>query len=190
MRIVLKREKLAYVIIEPLLESPAVDAYESVQRAYQKCLVDNAREVLTIHTSMSLEFQKQYKTVDAYSIACHLREHYNEQASIERFKVYKLLFGSKMEVRVMLYASKMYKHIKRLDELGYWIDLELGIDLILARLPDSFTQFVLDYGMDHIISTLPDLIDVLKKVEGKMVKKKGKKTILKETCFYFGQVGH
>ena len=157
MRIVLKREKLAYVIIEPLLESPAVDAYESVQRAYQKHLIDSARAVLIIHTSMALEFQKQYKTVDAYSISRHLKEHYNEQASIESFKVSKLLFGSKMEVGAFLmqYALKMYKHIKRLDELGYWIDLKLGIDLILARLPDGFTQFVLDYGMDHIISTIP-----------------------------------
>ena len=30
LRIVLKREKLAYVIIEQLLESPAIDALESV----------------------------------------------------------------------------------------------------------------------------------------------------------------
>ena len=35
LRIVLKREKLAYVNIEPLLESPAADAPESVQRAYR-----------------------------------------------------------------------------------------------------------------------------------------------------------
>ena len=76
---------------------------------------------LIIHTSMSPEFQKQYKVVDAYSIVRHLREHYNEQASIERFKVSKLLFGSKMEERTspMQYALKMYKHIDRLDQLGY-----------------------------------------------------------------------
>ena len=70
-------EKLAYVIIEPLLESLDVDAPENVQRAYQKRLVDSARARLIIHTSMSLEFQKQYKIVDAYSIIRHLREHYN-----------------------------------------------------------------------------------------------------------------
>ena len=84
----------------------------------------------------------------------------------------------------------MYKHIKRLDQLGYWIDLELSIDLILARLHDSFAQFVLDYGIDHIISTIPELIDVLKIAKGKMAEKKGKETDPKETCFYCGQVGH
>ena len=47
---------------------------------------------------MSYEFHKQYKTMDAYSIVRHIREHYKEQGSVERFKVSKLLFGSKMEV--------------------------------------------------------------------------------------------
>ena len=121
LRIVLKRKRLAYVIIESLLESPTVDAPESIQRAYQKHLVDSARVGLIIHISMLPEFQKQYKTMDAYSIVCHLRGHYNEQASIERFKVSKLLFCSKMEVGTspMQHALKMYEHIKRLDQLGY-----------------------------------------------------------------------
>ena len=74
--------------------------------------------------------------------------------------------------------------------MGYWIDLELCIDLILAKLPDIFAQFVLDYGMDYIISTMPELIDVLKIAEGKMAEKKGKETTLKETSFYCDQVGH
>ena len=97
LRIVLKRERLAYVLVEPLPQSPTVDAPESVQRAYRNCLVDSARAGLIIYTSMSPEFQKHYKTMDAYSIVRHLREHYNKQARTERFKVSELLFGSKME---------------------------------------------------------------------------------------------
>ena len=73
----------------PLPESPTADAHESVQRAYQKCLVYIERAGLIIHTSMSLEFKKQYKTMDAFSIVRHLREHYNEHAETERFKVSK-----------------------------------------------------------------------------------------------------
>ena len=84
----------------------------------------------------------------------------------------------------MQYALKMYKHNERLDQLGYWIDLELSIDLILVKLPDSFSH------MDHIKFTILELIDVLKIAERKMVEKKGKETTPKETCFYCGQVGH
>ena len=97
LRILLKRERLAYVLVEPLPQSPVVDASESIQRAYHKHLVDIAKEGLIILTSMSSELQKQYKTMDAYSIVRHLRELYNEQARTERFKVSKLLFGSNMK---------------------------------------------------------------------------------------------
>ena len=44
--------------------------------------------------------------------------------------------------------------------------------------------------MDHVISTIPELIDVLKIAEGKMAEKKGKETAPKETCFNCGQVSH
>ena len=43
LRIVLKRERLAYVLLEPLPQSPVVDAFERVQRAYKKHLVDSVR---------------------------------------------------------------------------------------------------------------------------------------------------
>ena len=36
------------------------------------------------------------------------------------------------------YALKMYEHIERLDQLGYWMDFELSLNLILARLPNGF----------------------------------------------------
>ena len=146
---------------------------------------------------MSIEFQKRYKIEDAYSIVRHLREHYNENAAFKGFKVTRLLFKSKIEVgsSPVQYALQMYNHIKRLDQLGNWMDPELSIDLILAKLLDSFTQFALDYEMVHKIRTIPELINVLKMAEGKMVKKKGKETTPKETslkgiCFHYGQVGH
>ena len=86
------------VITEPIPGSPTADAPKSVKRAYKKRLVDSVRAGLIIHTSMSPEFQKRYKTEDADSIVRHLREHYNKQVAIEGFKVTRLLFGSKMEV--------------------------------------------------------------------------------------------
>ena len=41
-----------------------------------------------------------------------------------------------------------------------------------------------NYRMGCIISTIPELIDVLKIAEGKFFEKKGKETTEKETCFY------
>ena len=59
LRIVLKEEKLAYVIPKPIPKSPTTDAPKSVQKTYKKHLVDSVRVGLFIHTSMSHEFQKR-----------------------------------------------------------------------------------------------------------------------------------
>ena len=51
---------------------------------------------------------------------------------------------------------------ERLNQLDYWMDFELRVDMILASLLDSFAQFVLDYRMNYIVSTIPELINLLK----------------------------
>ena len=124
---------------------------------------------------MSHEFQKLYKTVDAYSIVLHLRELYNVQARTKRVKVSKLFSGSKMEERTspMQHALKIYEYIESLNQLGYWMDFELSIDLILASLPNSFANFVLDYRMNYIMSTIPDLMNLRKITDGKLAEKEG-----------------
>ena len=59
----------------------------------------------------------------------------------------------------------MNGYIIRLDRLGFGMDYELSIDLILAGLPNSFSQFVLNYRMNDKETTKPELINLLKKVE-------------------------
>ena len=115
--------------------------------------------------------------MDAYSIVRHLREHYNEQVRIERFKVTELLFSSKMEEGTSLvqHALKMYEHIERLNQLGYGIDFELSVYSILASLPDSFVQFVIDYRMNYIVSTMSELVNVLKIAKENWLRRKEKR---------------
>ena len=80
----------------------------------------------------------------------------------------------------------MYEYIERLNQLGYLMEFELSVDLILASLPNSFTWFVLGYRMNNIMSTIPNLINLLKLAEGKLAEKKAKETTPKETCFHCG----
>ena len=115
--------------------------------------------------------------MDTNSIVFHLRELNNEQARTERFKVSELLFGSKIEegTYVMQYALNMYELIERLNQLGYCIDFELSVDLILSSLLDSFAQFVLDYKKNNIMSAIPNLINLLKIAEGNWLRRKLKR---------------
>ena len=44
--------------------------------------------------------------------------------------------------------------------------------------------------MNNIMSTILDLINLLKIAKGKLVEKKAKETAPEETYFYYGQVGY
>ena len=166
--------------------------------------------------------QKQHEAMTAYDIVAHLKELFHEQARSESIEVSKMLFRSRMQEGTSLvqYALKIHGYIVRLDQLGFDMDNELSIDLILVGLPDSFAQLVLNYRMNDKESTIPELINLLKTVEptlvkegktvvlvnssssknkkkrkitkqkGEAAKKKVKETSSKGTCFHFGKEGH
>ena len=75
-----------------------------------------------------------------YDIIVHLMELFHEEEKSERFEVSKLFFPSKMQegTSPVHYALKMNGYIARLDKLGFDMDHELSIDLILAGLPNNF----------------------------------------------------
>ena len=52
------------------------------------------------------------------------------------------------------------------------MDGELNQDLILQSLPESFSQFVLNYHMNKLNSSLPELLNILKIVESHIKKDK------------------
>ena len=97
---------------------------------------------------MSQGLQKQHEAMTTYDTVAHLKELFHEQGRSERFEVSKLLFRSRMQegTSSVQYALKMHWYIVRLDKLGFGMDNELSIDLILAGLPDSFRSLCLTTG--------------------------------------------
>ena len=71
----------------------------------------------------------------------------------------------------------MIGYIKSLSKLGFPLSQELATDVILQSLPDSYNQFVLNFNMNEIGKTLPQLLSMLRTAEGNM-KKVGPKPIL------------
>ncbi|XP_074574077.1 uncharacterized protein LOC141830571 [Curcuma longa] len=158
LRIVLKTEKLAYVLDDLLPTSLADDATDDQKLAYQKHLADSELASCIMLASMSPDLQKQHEHMDAYTIVFHLRELFDEQARSERFDVSKLLFRSRMQegTSAVQHVLKMYGYIERLGTLGFAMDHELSIDLILHSLPDSHSHFVMNYRQQ--LSTTPTTI--------------------------------
>ncbi|KAJ8751580.1 hypothetical protein K2173_016826 [Erythroxylum novogranatense] len=163
LRIVLRSEELGYILDVPLPDPPAADASDEDQKAYRKHLKDSDMATCIMLASMSPELQKQHESMDAHTIVFHLRELFDEQARSERFETSRLLFTTKMTPgsSAVQYALKMNGYIERLAVLGFVMDYELSVDLILVGFSDSYSQFVLNYRMNQISTTILELINLL-----------------------------
>ena len=70
----------------------------------------------------------------------------------------------------------MIKDIEEPQKLEINIDKELQVDLILQSLLDSYGQFIMNYHMNKIDSTLSELLNMLVIAEGTL--KNSRDTIL------------
>ncbi|KAK8593700.1 hypothetical protein V6N12_045775 [Hibiscus sabdariffa] len=109
----------------------------------------------------------------------NLKEIYEGQARQERYETSKALFQCKMSEGSPMGAHviKMMGYIQALEKLGFPINIELAIDVVSQSLPDSFNQFVLNFNMNEINKTLPQLLGMLRTTKSNM-KNDGSKSIL------------
>ena len=63
------------------------------------------------------------------------------------------------------HVLKMSGHANKLQELGIVIPNELGIHRVLQSLPPSYKNFVMNYNMQCMKKTLPELFSMLKTAE-------------------------
>ncbi|KAH1057346.1 hypothetical protein J1N35_035411 [Gossypium stocksii] len=53
------------------------------------------------------------------------------------------------------HVVKMICYIERFEKLGFPLGVELATNVILQLLPNTFSQFVLNFNMNEINKTLP-----------------------------------
>ena len=104
----------------------------------------------------------------------HLKMLYQEQARHERFEVSKSLFQGKLAegAPVGPHVLKMIGYVENLERLGFPLEKELATDLILQSLPDSFSQFVLNFNMIDMDKSLPELLAMLRTAEQNLKSKR------------------
>ena len=141
LRIVLKHEKIGYVVEQPMPEAPTEEATPEEVQAYNKHSDDENTATCVMLAAMSPELQKQHEGMDAYTIIIHLKELYDEQSRTERYETSKKLYRCMMAEgsSVSAHVLKMIGYIEKINQLGYAMDHELSIDLVLQSLPDSFS---------------------------------------------------
>ena len=134
--IVLKAKRIACVhSLNPQLLMPLINIRGHIRSTWMTMILPCA-----LCSYLSPKLKKQHKAMDVYTIVYHLRELFDKWAKSKRFEVSELIFPSKIVkgTSPVHHALKMNGFIETLDHLGFEMDHELSIDLILASLPNSF----------------------------------------------------
>ncbi|KAK9121759.1 hypothetical protein Syun_019376 [Stephania yunnanensis] len=97
--------------------------------------------------------------MEAYDMGITLKEMFQQQARQERFEIVKNLHSCKMTegVSVIPRVLKMKGCVDQLDRLEFPKSQELATDLILNSLPESYSQFVMNYKMNNMEKPLSEL---------------------------------
>ncbi|GAV84042.1 UBN2_2 domain-containing protein, partial [Cephalotus follicularis] len=97
----------------------------------------------------------------------HLQEMYGAESRTQRFNLSRKLFKAQMQegASVHVHGLKMINMIEQLAQLGFVMDHDLYVDLILTPLPKSFSQFLVNFHMKKIEVTLSELVAMLMTVE-------------------------
>ncbi|KAK8634152.1 hypothetical protein V6N13_014981 [Hibiscus sabdariffa] len=179
LRIVLKQERKEHVIEEPVPDEPAANAPRADKDQFKKYMDDMVDVGCLMLATIDSELQKQHENMVAYEMIQNLKEIYEGQARQERYETSKALFQCKMTegTPVGAHVIKMMGYVQTLEKLGFPLKNELATDLILQSLPGSFKPFVLNFNMNEISKTLPQLLGMLRTAESDM-KKDGSKSIL------------
>ena len=75
------------------------------------------------------------------------------------------------------HVLKMISLIEQLERLNFYMEPELRIDLVLQSLSESFTPFIVNFHMNKLQATLPQLLNMLVVFQGQ-TKGKAKETVL------------
>ncbi|KAK8683879.1 hypothetical protein V6N13_039925 [Hibiscus sabdariffa] len=179
LRIVLKQERKEHVIEKPVPKDPGAYAPTADKDIFKKYMDDMVDVGCLMLATMTPELQKQHEDMVAYKMIQNLKEIYEGQARQERYETSKALFQCKMSEGspVGAHVIKMMGYIQALEKLGFPLNDELAIDVVLQSFPDSFNQFVLNFNMNEINKTLPQLLGMLRTAESN-IKRGGSKSIL------------
>ena len=174
LKIVLSSEKLAYILDNPSLIPLGDDATQEDRATYKMWQNDSLSVKYIILASMTNELQRQHESMDTHSILLNLKELYGEHSRTARYEISKQLFRARMieGTSVQNHVLMVIDLITRLGQLGFVMDGELNQDLILQSLLDSFSQFVLNYHMNKLNTSLPELLNMLKTAESHIKKEK------------------
>ncbi|KAK1613726.1 hypothetical protein QYE76_019243 [Lolium multiflorum] len=164
MRIVLTAGQLLYVLDAPLGDPPAETATDEAKNVYLTRKNHYSTVQCAILYGLESELQKRFENHDPHDRISEIKMIFETHAAVESYDASEKFFNCKMEEgsSVSEHVLKMSGHAKKLLDLGITIPNALGIHRILQSLPPSYKNFVMNYNMQCMDKTLPELFSMLK----------------------------
>ncbi|KAM2746883.1 hypothetical protein PS2_022424 [Malus domestica] len=158
-KILLTLEKIVYVLDKAPPHIPfGPEATEDERAKYDKHVEDDTQAKCYLLASMNEELQRQHEGMDSASSII--------LSTVSELVKTKMVKGALVHQHVL----KMIGLIEQLENLGTPLDGELAQDFILASLFDSLSQFIMNYNMNKMDSTLSELLNMLVTTEKTMKK--------------------
>ena len=104
---------------------------------------------------------------------------------VERYEVSNKFYSCKMEDNSSIseHIIKMSGYYNHLIQLGVDLPVDCVIDRVLKSLPPSYTGFVMNYNMQGMDKTIPELFAMLKAAEVEIKKEHQVLMVNKATSF-------
>ena len=172
--IVLRQEKKEYVLNTP---SPAAEPKTGGTADELTQYIKHKEDELDVQNLlvgiMSPELQRRFMDTKTYDMCQQLKNMFQEQARVERFKVTKSLLSHKLTEGGSMgtHMLRLTSDVEQLEKLSAPLSKEFATDIILHSLPPSFSGFIMNFHMLGMDKSLQELQGMLRIADGDMKKK-------------------
>jgi hypothetical protein len=107
--------------------------------------------------------QRRFERHGAYEMFQELKLIFQANTRVERYKVFNKFYSCKMEENssVSEHILKMSGYYNHLTQLGVNLPVDCVIDRVLQSLPPSYKGFMMNYNMQGMNKTIPELFAML-----------------------------
>jgi hypothetical protein len=143
---------------------PAEDAPDEEKNVFLTRKEDHNLVHCGILYGLEPELRKYFKNNNAFDTMGELKLIFDSHTTVSSYDASEKFFSCMMEenISVREHILKMSGYADKLISLGIMIPNELGIHRVLQSLPPSYKRFVMNYNMQGMRKTLPELLSRLK----------------------------
>src|SRR3954465_7675507 len=164
LRIILIAAQKNYVLEAPLGARPGARATPEVVNVWQSKADDYSIVQCAMLYGLEPGLQRRFEHHGTYEMFQELKFIFQANAQVERYEVSNKFYSCKMDENssVSEHILKMSGYHNHLTQLGIDLLVESVTDRVLQSLPPSYKGFVMNYNMQGMTKTIPELFVMLK----------------------------